>query len=102
MRTSAPDTLTALTAQVALSRARRDGRDEVEALHREGLLATPARIKEAKLEALRSLEVSLLTRAPREYLRKIRKTGDYTPDDMYRALMMYVDEYLQAYMKELL
>lgn len=101
MKTAAMDITTALRAQIVLSKARRDGRDEIEALYRAGLLVTPSGIKAFKLDAMTALEDSLESWAPREYLRKVRKTGNYTPDDMYRAIMMYVKEYITAYQEEL-
>lgn len=101
MKTAAPDIITALRAQIVLSKARRDGRDEIEALYRAGLLVTPSGTKAFKLDALTALEESLESWHPREYLRKVRRAGSYSPDDMYRAMMMYVNEYIAAYREEL-
>lgn len=100
MRMTLLDNFTALRAQLTVSKAHRDGRDEIEALHRVGLLVTPSGTKAQKLEALQALSDSLESWAGREYLRKVKKTGSYTPDDMYRAIMMYVSEYIAAYRQE--
>lgn len=88
--------LTGLRAQLIVSKARREGRDEIEALHREGLLLTPGLEKKLKLEALKAFRQSFEGWAPREYLRKVTKPPNWTPDDMHTAIRMYLNEYIKA------
>ena len=100
MKQTPLDIATALAAQIAVSKARRDGRDPIEALHREGLLASPASIKAAKLEALTAFRESFESWRPREYLRKISKPTVWTPDDMHTAIRTYLNEYIDAFKEE--
>lgn len=100
MKQAPLDTATALAAQIAVSRARRDGRDIIEALHSEGLLASPAQVRKTKLEALTAFRQSFESWQPREYLRKISKPTVWTPDDMHTAIRQYLSEYIDAFKEE--
>jgi hypothetical protein len=77
--------------------ARTRGLDSVEELNRVGLLLTPVRNRQIKVDTLRALIESLERWRPAELLRrKLRNAEAGTPNDMYICLLEYVEEYLSA------
>lgn len=82
-------------AAQAIKYARSVGADPVERLDAAGLLVTPGRVKFIQTEVLHSLKASMDQWLPHEYLRRTGYVGPYTPNDMYRAIMSYLDDFIK-------
>lgn len=82
------------TIRNTINRSRRLGRDIVDDLDTAKLLLTEETKHQVTMEALRTLREDLRKWSAVEYLRRIHKDQASTPQDMYRAILGYVDDYL--------
>ncbi len=84
-----------------LQAAHTRGLSAVEELNRVGLLLTPARNKQIRLETLSALVESLERWRPVELLRRrLRHAEAGTPSDMYTCILEYIQEYLTMVKEE--
>lgn len=78
------------------AKARRNGKDAVQALFDENLILTDHMRHLLQMEALQDLRRELDKWRPAEFLRRVTKSAAPTPDDMHRAILGFVDEYLSS------
>ena len=76
-------------------RARRNGRDVIEALDVSGVLLTKEREHRIIMEALNELRRDMSQWSASEYLRRVNKTTSPTPRNMYDAIMGYLNDYIE-------
>jgi len=88
------DGTTYARTNAVLTGAHTRGLSAVEELNRVGLLLTPARDKQIRLETLSALLESLENWRPAELLRrKLRHAEAGTPADLYACILEYIQEY---------
>ena len=83
-----------------LEYALKQGVDRVKLLDTYGKLHTAARHKESRLEALRELRTAFDQLQAHEMARLIAWGRPMTADDMFRAVTMYLDDYISNQEKE--
>ena len=94
------DADTWIRAVAVLERARQRDLDPVEQLHKHGLLRTPEKDKEIRIEAMRFILTELTSWRPAEMLRvKFRPTHTATPTDMYTAIIAWIEQHI-AYARD--
>lgn len=83
-------------AELAIDWARRQGYDPLEELHRVGLILTPAKEREIRVEAMRYLHRELVSWRPVELLRrKFHTSHPTTPADMYACIAEFLEELVE-------
>ena len=74
----------------------RAGGDYIETLNGKGLLATPAREREIRVEALTTLSREIGRWQPHEMLRiKFHEGNPCTPADMFFVILEFIDRYIE-------
>lgn len=95
------DGATFLKAQVIVDGARRQGRDPVEALHRQGLILTPRLRQDIAVGALRDLIKQMDEFRAAEFLRINNHSGTPgTPAEMLNAVREFLARYVNHVKKE--
>lgn len=79
--------------------AHKGGADAIEALERNGFLATSRFRTDLRVDTLRRLTDELSTWRPDEILRKV-SPGPWTPAEMLTAIFMFIEEYEQRLKEE--
>lgn len=93
------DDVTWRLAEEALIVAKNNGWNPIEILDRRYLLLTPARERQIVINALENLQEDLERWQPHEMIRRVRRDGNGTPADMYRAICGYLKEYIDEQMR---
>lgn len=88
-------------AHAILTQAKRRGQDPVEALHRAGLLATPASDRALQVNALEGVLLFLHNHRVTDFLR-FRFNGSVvskTKQDVYDSIVFWLDNYVKEFKK---
>jgi hypothetical protein len=91
------DQPTYLRAKWSLENARVWGTDPVEQLHELGLILTPAKERQLKLQAMEFLLAEIEGWRPAEFIRRTDKSGTgATPADLHRRICEFVQDHIDA------
>ena len=95
------DEVTYRRLTAALNRAKYSGASVPEYLNREGHLWTPLRERQVRAEAMRFVLLELKSWRPAEFLRSVNRTLESaSPEEMYRAIVAWMEKHVEYALKE--
>lgn len=94
------DLVTAENLRKVVDQVRLNGQDLLEQLLLRQVVTVPRVVGRIRHEALVQLRQDLDKWSPAQFLRRVNKTTAPTATDMYRAILGYVDDYIENEEKE--